>query len=906
VAAELVGRFTVWGVEMFKAGLKQDFLDEMYKAYARNPSEQGFQDFLNTQSVLGGYAVGGREYIMKLREQFAAAGIRLTEAQIMEKLRAYVKKTHRMKLFAKRVDRFEKWMQQNMVSLRPGDDYMDIWKLKRDNPGEFYRLMSILLSHHDRILEQLKKDGIHNAGDVAKLVLKMLYNGATQEEIEAFLQKIYAAQDKQYKKARKGKKAKGPKSAKNCRPKVKKSRNAKLTRAKVPQGGPKEINKAQLITGFGGGFQEERVDHPCDPSIKSGPFNILVGGKLEAWIKGIPPIKPRWSQGNSNSGLTVIYEPWLGGGEYGPGQRLLAISGDLKTGEAKATADLPGPGLLTAWVSQARGAGPLTGSCFKQSFQAKLTLTEVALHGPLRAGAELFTDDVIRTGPGGHSVISVPCRGDMLLGPGSQAGVKDGGSSFNLLNGLLRGVSRPGQTAPEVTAGPYRIIPQGTEFQVQHTAKTTRVRVLAGEVTVQGAPAGAVQVAAGNELSLPEGKITLLKPGQDDGGMVDGIPLARMLLDDSTPEPYGTYPARLQNGELEGGWRLIDPKNDCKLSGEGRAFTLTVPPENELWNHRADGPRLLHKASGDFDLEADLKMTCAGQHLAITEFAIMAPGRHLGYLAKQMALESPGDDLRLLGGGWYRYENRNRLPIWDRKLAEGWDPKEGRVRFRLSRRQDWFITQWSSDGKVWNLAGIQEIKTPQTLWTGMTVKRMAYDGKRGQASINRFGSLVLKTSAQGGLPMPKWLSQQTDGSISAQGETWTFKHDPARMGTLRQTLSSPLEGDFDAVVKVDIGSASAQAGQGWLAGIELLGEPEKDRTYMVLSDHSGHKGRYFTDLRVKGQWGDHQYHSTQQKKGRLRLQRLGQAWSVHIIIWMGPGCGWTSSSANWMDHYIWV
>lgn len=599
-----------------------------------------------------------------------------------------------------------------------------------------------------------------------------------------------------------------------------------------------------------------------------------MGGKIEVWIKGSPPIIPKWSLGNSNSGITILYEPWLSGNKYDSSQKLIHTSGDLKSGESKVTATLPGPGLLTAWVGQAAGSGPLSGSCFKQSFQARVSLVETVLHSPLRAGVKLSSDDMIETQGKGYCIISVPCMGDMVVGSDSKVQIKDDGRIFDLQSGILRGRSRSDCSAPAIKAGTYLITPDGTEYQVHRTDTATLVRVLSGNVTVTDPQGESIIVSAGYELSLPSGKIVPLQPDQDDGGRVDGIPLSEMLLDDEDPEPFGIFPASLGKQGMENGWKFIDPKNDATITAStDSGFTVTVPNENDIWSERGDAPRLFHKATGDFDLEADLTMTCAGQHLAISEFAIMAPGSHLGYLSKQMTLDSPASHIQLLGGGWYRLDNRNRLPLWDSKLAEGFDPEDRAIRFRLSRRGEWFITWWSADNNKWNLAGLQKINAPQTLWTGLAFKRMAHDHKPDASSVNHLRELILTTGEPSTLSLPKWLDIQVYGSIAAQGLDWSFQHDPDRMGALRKILSQPIAGDFDAVAKVNMGKSKILDGQGYMAGIQVVGNHEKDRTYVVLSDHFTHKGRYFTDMSVAGHWGDYQWRDTKDKKGWVRLVR---------------------------------
>ena len=477
------------------------------------------------------------------------------------------------------------------------------------------------------------------------------------------------------------------------KPVIKKVRDANLTVGGLPRGKNKQAFAAPgTITAFGGAFKEHGVDESCDPAIVQGPFELLVGGKLTATIKGTPPVPLKWSLHNTNTGLKVVYEPRLGSG-YGPGQAVISISGDHKTGRAEASEIVPGPGRVTVMALPPSGAGPLSGSCYKQSFQAKVELAEVSPDMPARGGRELNPGDLLSTGRNGLVLVDFPCQGSVWVGPNtrvkvetvdSTAGSKPG---LRLIEGNVRSISLPnGMEAPVVLMGKKTLQPEGTEFQVETQGEQVRLKVRSGQVRVLG-PEGLEQtVQAGKQYDLATGQSSALEPEKEKDGLIDGLRMDELALD-SNPQEAGKNPAELKDNRLTAGWLWQDPKHDAKIESAGQGgLKITVPDGNEMWQSRADSPRLLHKATGDFDLELELTQHCAGQHLAITEFLLYAPGSYLGFHAKQARLDAPGCDYLLMGGAWYRYENRNRLPVYSHKLAQGFDPGEAPFHFRFSRR----------------------------------------------------------------------------------------------------------------------------------------------------------------------------------------------------------------------------
>ena len=159
------------------------------------------------------------------------------------------------------------------------------------------------------------------------------------------------------------------------------------------------------LFGDGGSFAAHGADEACDPGKSLGPFEVDTGGTLVLELHGSPAIKPVWSLYNNGVGVSVRFEPKLGSG-YGPAQDLAsAILGSEQT-EAKGGGAWSGPGRITAYVGAPVGSGPLTGSCFEQSYTLTATVEAVEPSVPLVPGMTLRDGDRIDTGNNGRVVIS--------------------------------------------------------------------------------------------------------------------------------------------------------------------------------------------------------------------------------------------------------------------------------------------------------------------------------------------------------------------------------------------------------------------------------------------------------------------------------------------------------------------
>ena len=118
-----------------------------------------------------------------------------------------------------------------------------------------------------------------------------------------------------------------------------------------------------------------------------------------------------------------MYEPQLGE-VYGPGQKILSFNIPVLETEIAGEAEWPGPGRIRAYIGAPGGAGPLSGSCFEQSYTVEAEIVEVFASAPLQPGMRLQDGDRITTDSGfGTATVALlsggVAVGSVSLGPGS-------------------------------------------------------------------------------------------------------------------------------------------------------------------------------------------------------------------------------------------------------------------------------------------------------------------------------------------------------------------------------------------------------------------------------------------------------------------------------------------------------
>jgi hypothetical protein len=442
------------------------------------------------------------------------------------------------------------------------------------------------------------------------------------------------------------------------------------------------------------------------------------------------------------------------------------------------------------------------------------------------------------------------------------------------------------------------IWPKGTEFTVEKVDETATVRVTDGEVDIRLPNGQELTIGPGQQAALPAGTVSAFDPATDRRGPEGGLSLAGWPVDDTIPEPYGTYPAAFENGAVPAGWLWLkptqaDPKPNATVleTPETGVLRVTVPPNNDLWAADVTSPRLLHKATGDFDLESELLLQCEGKDMAATQFLVYAPGASLGYLKKQMVAESMAAPFYIPDSGWVIAAGGNKLGTVNRSNADSADAPATPVRFKMTRRGDLLKTYWSANGgQTWNLSSRNRGRLPETLWVGWVFKRVANDDLWDVPAVSTLRDVRLRTAPLGSLGSGIWDTVAWPGQVTALGATLKMALDGSRLGYVQAYSAEPLAGDFDLTVRFDatppalqpdqkvhiIVSATtadnASGGTGDEAGNAFI------RTYQNVYEH-----RYSTWLRIDSWWvrGGWKWKDTEDQAGRLRLVREGGIFSTY-------------------------
>ncbi len=399
-------------------------------------------------------------------------------------------------------------------------------------------------------------------------------------------------------------------------------------------------------------------------------------------------------------------------------------------------------------------------------------------------------------------------------------------------------------------------------------------------------------------LSGPERAIAPMAEDSIASPGLYGLPDVEWLAEAARPERYDVFPLVVTDGVPGNGWLWQDVGNDAQIAtaGSDSDVIITVPHDNDTWANRADGPRLLHKVTGDFDLDLTMNMSLAEgvNHFAFDEFMLFVPGWQNGYLSGQATSPtSPGADIRLLNGGWNRINGESSLPVWgeDKGITP---PDDAMVHYRFSRRGTLFSSQWSLDGNEWTLGRFDEIDAPETLWAGLSFKRMAADGRPDIPAITRLSDVIMESGAPGSLDPNPWLTIQADGHVQPLFEGWSFDHAPDKAGSLAAMTREPLVGDFDAVLRVDLAGAAPQPPAGVAIGLEVVDITRKNWAYVALSSGTNNGGRYQSHQALNGTAGRYDWAGTEDRTGWVRLIRQGgiiRTYYWQLGGWLEVGTG---------------
>ncbi len=847
---EIGARIAAFGIEYKINKYKTSVLDKLYTLYKANPSTTNLDDIIKYDSVTGYLAGGLREFSKDLRAQAAKKGKTLSNADIDKALRKYLVERHKKQQMANAIETFKAtakaWINKYQISLIPGGSVYQTQKLEEKDPEAYRKLILHLLVKHHKLMETLKKDGIMDVKANAWYLLSILYRNGP-EAYEKQLAKVYARYGKVY----------PPATGKNCSQKctttIKKVRGATRELSTLTENKKRGMIKPGIISAISGSYKNNGVNNPCDPAISKGPFSLALGGEILAEIKWSQPVPNKWSLGNHNTALIVNYSPQLPNGDYGIAQRLIALGGGPDDKEAKQKAVVPGPGRITLTTIPANGRGPLSGSCFDQSFQGKVSLLSVKKDMPAIQGMTLNKGDTLKTGKNGRILIKNSCRGVILVLANSEVLLDEKGQSIKVLKGRVKMRSYKGCKAPAVEAGGVIVQPQGTEYEVEVVkGKAIKVRVQEGSVQVQS-PKNSRKIFAGYELDLSSNEEKPLSPQKQDKQDYDGLSLEELMeVDDDIPEPYGCSLLTFHSRRFHNGWIWQDPDHDAQVISIDGGVKIDVPNGNDFWKEHNGSPRLMHRVTGDFDLEMNLFMFCEGNHLASTEFFIYSTGSHLGYMNKQAQREHSGVDHLLMGGGWLRKSDKNSLLYWNHQPYYSPDAPEKATLFRLSRRGNWFYSQWSTNGgKTWQLSGRQKLHVPETLYTGLMFKRVVADGKYKALAENTITNMKLTSAPSGSMQLPSWLSQEIYGRIEPTATGGKFIHPKDHVAKNRMILSKSITDDFNAVALVDLGQNKIEQ-SGIIAGLKVFGLDEKNWAGIFLTKHYKHNNRFVAEISSNG------------------------------------------------------
>jgi hypothetical protein len=449
---------------------------------------------------------------------------------------------------------------------------------------------------------------------------------------------------------------------------------------------------------------------------------------------------------------------------------------------------------------------------------------------------------------------------DLLTQPPVIGPCRDGASVLQLNSGSLRYVHHASAAAgPQVRVGGRTIVPDGTEFVAETTETGARVAVIEGRVTLYEPGGKPVQLEAGQQLEWPGDVLSDYDLAEDDGGPVGGVPLRHIPLDDETPLPPGRYGAGFANGRLPEDWLWQDPGDDATLeTPEPGVLRVSVPDGNELWGGSVTAPRLLHRVSGDFDLQGEMFFETQASHFAISEFLLYAPGGYLGYLAHQTDPGGATAHYRILGGGW-RMEQGSNMLLSLPCILPYWNPAEcpaapgSPVQLKLTRRGDVWRTYWSADGEHWLLSGMQEILAPDTVWVGWLFKRIAYDGLGDVPALTTLRDVRLVSVPRDLAPPPEWEAITPGQPVETRDGIVRLALDGSRPGSVRAQYGQRLEGDFDAVVRLDPQAWTRQPGETHSFEVSAVAIDELSRVYAAFNE-TGARRVFNTDMEINQGW----------------------------------------------------
>ncbi len=594
--------------------------------------------------------------------------------------------------------------------------------------------------------------------------------------------------------------------------------------ANVPEDALREGTQVMSSSGswakaYGGWRTEE---NPPNKPKEVGPFAVRPG-KYRAHLSYSPDIPASMTAGNYNTGMSVSFSsPGNTGG--GGVARIRNSARNKASGEGSRDFVIDRPGQITVRFGMATSHGQAGGYAeHAQSYTGSITLLEPSLQETAEAGAKIASGDLIQVGRQ-DATVALWDGTLVTLRAGSEVRVEmtpEDSVRVTVLKGSGR-FARKGAAfgSLEVVSpdGKNLIRPRGTDFIVSASG----VDVVEGAVEINTEGEAPVLVEAGQRFHAGTRELQPLDLNSLGPALsADGFPLLREYwMPDS--EEYGEKDSRFANNSVPGGWWLADPPLrsasrplEIETPTEG-SLRLSVPANSRLDDSGNTAPRLMHKVTGDFILEAEVKLEGDGAEWAGLQFIARSPGSFAGSRHGQFPRTAGNDAgqhywlgpylLARTGGGVIR------VPALNQSRHADWPGAgDGPVRVFVARLDGQFAIYWSLDGDNWHLAALPQADLPETIWVGWAF----VNTPRAQTpALFQLDKVRLVTAPSGEISPPAWSVTAQNGRASLEEDgSVRLVLDGTAPGSARAFSGRMLAGDFDVEARFDTEPGEANPGE---------------------------------------------------------------------------------------------
>jgi len=873
VAVEIISSI---GAGVFNLGMsayKNDVLDSLYKMY---------KDGENIDIILNTYGVQHYNSLpmIEMANEIRAEHPDMSDAEINEAIKTYF--VNRLRIEneqegnKKISDDLISFLKENHIQLSA--EYSNNSDFEHENPEDYYKAVANWLKWADVIREQLKDAGINLSTKEVHFLVNRFLNRGHADYVKA-MKDIFRTYGKTYPpaKAKKTAAAALPCSGIAC---LKLGAYATIKPKTIPP------NPGTIWSG-GGSFKEKAVDQPCDPAQEFGPFEVSGGATAVAAIDGNPPVPNVWSLFNANSSLHITFKPKTGA-TFGMGEYLVGLAGQVGNSHLSQEFDIPGPGLLSIAVVAPRGGGPLSGACFGQGYSASIKVLKMKEESSARSGTVFGSGD--RVTSAGSPVIMVMEDGTKLeVFPYSTASFDrdaNGRPVVRLEKGRIQFTSpKQGGKPIVVQVGNTTTIRKGTKFIARNDADYQSISVGEGSVTVSGIGNGNIEVGSGKEINLATGDVYDFEYVDDNRYRMHNLRIDDLFLGDAAPEPAGTVSGPTAASPMDGGWIWQDPGYETKLEVTNGQVKMTVPHGKCAGVYCDNSPVLMHKVSGDFDLQTTALLQGPNDRWVEMDFILYAPDSFIGLNSKQATEDSLLTHTRMVGAGWSRVWGRSMLKNMNQSFQYGGkEIPDKPVQLKLTRRGDLFRSYWSLDnGSTWNLSAHEQIAVPETLYTGwLSIYGGDTPGDPAKSALT-LSNIKLTSAPLNSLPNPDWDYVYRQGVASGSGDSIELKLDGSALGDVTAYRSEVLPGDFEIIASYEAEPWQHQQGQS--RGFSLMAETIDGNkvAYVGAFQNDYNKYQFQTNFNiggvVRGGWEKMEGAGF---TGRLKLARVGSV--IHAYV----------------------